>query len=101
MNVESGPDRNGWAGFDDVMFFVDRDNCPLEPPDAKPSPPTTTEPPPGILSICFRLFQCSSHFQHNHNLADNLCNFEKDLCGWSNYAPSAFKWTRLRGQVGY
>ena len=46
--VERGNEANGWAGLDDFYFYHDFADCIIEPSDAQPETPTTTQPPPGM-----------------------------------------------------
>ena len=52
--VVKAKEANGWAGLDDFMFYVDQEDCPIEPQGAQPSTPaptTTTPMPPGKMKM--------------------------------------------------
>ena len=54
--VERGNEANGWAGLDDFYFYHEFPDCEIEPSEAKPEIPTTTQPPPGMFYLWYNTF---------------------------------------------
>ncbi|GFN85250.1 MAM and LDL-receptor class a domain-containing protein 2-like [Plakobranchus ocellatus] len=82
-----GPDYRSDIGIDDLMFTSG--DCALTPTSAGNNLVMTTATPPSTVSTGTTL--PSTPFD---------CNFEDNLCGWSQDTTDQFDWTRAQGPTG-